>query len=62
MSSFDSYRDCSVSIRHDTIPVSMTPLSDELFDNNGTDNSNYDVKIQTGKVYNNTVHEQIREQ
>jgi hypothetical protein len=48
--SFDSYCDFSVSIRHDTIPVPMTPLSDELFDNNGTTNSHYDVKTQKRKA------------
>ena len=58
MSSFDSYCECSVSIRQDTIPVSMTPLSDELFDNNGTDNSHCDVTTQTGKLRNNRVHEE----
>jgi hypothetical protein len=62
MPSFDSYCDCSVSIRQDTIPISMTPLSDELFDNNGTDNSHYDVTTQTGKLHNNRVHNRIREQ
>ena len=58
MPSFDSYCDCGVSNRQDTIPVSTTPLSDELFDNNGTDNSHYDVTMKTGKLRNNRVHEQ----
>lgn len=39
MYSFDFSLHCTVSIGHDTIPVSMTPLSDEPFDNNGNDNS-----------------------
>ena len=58
MPSFDSYCDCNVSIRQDTIPVSMTPLSDELFDNNSTDNSHYDVTTKAGKLRTNRVHEQ----
>lgn len=58
MPSIDSYCECSVSTRQDTIPFSITPLSGELFDNNGTDNSHYDVTTQTGKLRNNRVHEQ----